>query len=248
MRADEARILGTNPLLRGVSEADTRALAARGVERHFSAGRQIVREGDPGDALYTILAGTVRVAMTSEDGVEATLAVLRAGDSFGELALLDGELRSATVVATTATRALVVTREAFRAWLTERPEASAGLLRELSLRLRRTDAVLADFTFYGLRARLARRLLEISDSQPTAVSGQTREVRITQPELASMLGVSRESVNKELATLSAAGVLRTRRGAVEIVEIATLRESALGKEPRPHDESAATPHRESPAN
>ncbi|MCH6588950.1 MAG: cyclic nucleotide-binding domain-containing protein [Proteobacteria bacterium] len=103
-----------------------------------------VSRGTDGDALYTIRSGSVRVAMLSAEGVEATLAILRSGDSFGELALLDGEPRGATVVALTACRTLVVTRDAFERWLQEHPSVSGALLRALSQRVRRTDALLAE--------------------------------------------------------------------------------------------------------
>ncbi len=224
---DATRLLQGTSLFRGISVADTSALAALGVERRFPQGANIVRQGEEGDALYTILAGSVRVAMLSTDGVEATLAILHSGDSFGELALLDGEPRGATVVALTACRTFVVTRDAFERWLREHPSVSGALLRALSQRLRRTDALLADFSFVGLPARLARRLLDLCESQRSDTSGGVVTVTITQADLATMLGVSRESVNKELRQLAEDGLLRPRRGAVEVLALPALRAIAF---------------------
>ena len=224
---DATRMLQGTSLFRGISVADTAALAALGVERSFPQGSNIVRQGEDGDALYTILSGSVRVAMLSAEGIEATLAILHSGDSFGELALLDGEPRGATVVALTACRTFVVTRDAFERWLREHRSVSGALLRALSQRLRRTDALLADFSFVGLPARLARRLLDLCEAQSSDMSGGVLTVKITQADLATMLGVSRESVNKELRQLAKDGLLRPRRGAVEGLELPALRAIAF---------------------
>ena len=104
---------------------------------------------------------------------------------------------------------------------------SGALLRALSQRVRRTDALLADFSFVGLPARLARRLLDLCESQRSDTSGGVVTVTITQAELATMLGVSRESVNKELRQLAKDGLLRPRRGAVEVLELPALRAIAF---------------------
>lgn len=225
---DLAGALQGTSLFRGVGTVDTAALAAMGIERRVARGVRIVDQGDAGDALHTILSGSVRVAMLSPDGIEATLAILRPGDSFGELALFDGEPRGATVVALTVVRTLVVPREAFARWLTDRPHVSGALLRALSQRLRRTDALLADFSFVGLPARLARRLIDLHESQGVEGKAEGGTVKITQADLATMLGVSRESVNKELGLLADAGVLQPRRGAVDLLGLSALREIAWG--------------------
>lgn len=217
-------------LLQFVPEADVVALWDLGARRWFRPGQYIVRQGEKGDALHTILSGSVRIAMTSDRGAEATLTTLGVGNSIGELSLLDGEPRVADAIALTRTQTLVVGQEAFDRWLRERPGVAGGLLRGLAQRVRRTDAILADFTFLPLAARLARRLLDLRVSQ-TERGRAPETVRVTQAELASWLAVSRESVNKELHALAEAKVVRPRRGAVELLDLAQLESLAAGSGP-----------------
>lgn len=198
------------PLLARLSEADLRALASRGRARSYRAGAVLFREGDPGDALFVVVEGDVRVVVLSAAGGEATVALLGPGEFVGDLALLDGRPRSASAIAHRAAKTLVVTRDDFRRWLSERPKASFALLEALSLRVRRTDEALADLSFLGLPQRLAKRLL--------ALTTGAERLRITQAELASMLGVSRESVNKQLNQFAREGWIVLRRGSVAVLD------------------------------
>ncbi|MDZ7727892.1 MAG: Crp/Fnr family transcriptional regulator [Dehalococcoidia bacterium] len=210
------------PLLARLASEDVRALAGRGRLRRFKSGETIVREGEPGDALYVILEGAARVVMSSPTGEEATVAHLGPGECIGEFAVLDGLPRSATAIATLNVSSVYVTREQFRIWLTERPEASFALLEELSLRLRRANQGLADQLFLGLAQRLARRLVTLATTQGTPATNGGLRIRITQAELASMLGVTRESVNKELQGFASRGWLSTSRGAVTVYDLQAL--------------------------
>jgi CRP/FNR family transcriptional regulator/CRP/FNR family cyclic AMP-dependent transcriptional regulator len=210
------------PLLARLPSEDVRSLASRGRLRRFKPGDPIVREGEPGNAMYVILEGAARVVVSSAKGEEATVAHLGPGETIGEFAVLDGLPRSATAVATLPAATLSVSREDFRAWLAERPTAAFALLEELSLRLRRANQGLADQLFLSLSQRLARRLVALASTQGMpGPSGGTR-VRITQAELASMLGVTRESVNKELQTFATRGWLRTSRGAITLLDVDAL--------------------------
>jgi CRP-like cAMP-binding protein len=207
--ADDHGSLRDVPLLARLPEADLKALASRGRVRSYRAGAVLFREGDPGDALYVVVDGSVRVAVLSAAGEEATVALLGPGEFVGDLALLDGRPRSASAIAHRATKTLVVTREHFRRWLSERPKASFALLEALSMRVRRTDEALADLSFLGLPQRLAKRLL--------ALTSESERLRITQAELASMLGVSRESVNKQLNQFAREGWIALGRGSVTVL-------------------------------
>ena len=186
-----------------------------------SGGATIFREGDRGDSLHVVMEGTVRVSVVSTRGEEATVALLGPGEFVGDLALLDGLPRSANAVATEATNTLVVTRDDFRRWLAERPRASLTLLEALSLRVRRTDEVLADLTFLDLPKRLAKRLVSLAGER--AKDGAPVKLRITQAELASMLGVSRESANKQLNEFERNGWVRLGRGSVSVLDEVSLR-------------------------
>ncbi|MDP6605733.1 MAG: Crp/Fnr family transcriptional regulator [Dehalococcoidia bacterium] len=191
---DHAQVFRDAPLLANVDEQDVRALAEMGEARQFVAGQSIFTQGDPGDALYTIVQGSVRIVVVSSTGREATLATLARGDSLGELALLDGQPRSASAIATEPTTTLRVARADFRRWLLERPRAGVAMLETLGLRLRRTNDAVTDLSFLELPQRIAKRLLVLAEMAGGAVDG--REVRVTQAALASMVGSSREAVKQ----------------------------------------------------
>ena len=209
------------PLLARLTGPDLRALASRGRVRRYTSGTTIFREGDRGDSLHVVIEGSVRVTVVSAGGAEVTVALLGPGEFVGDLALLDGLPRSANAVAAEPTKTLVVTRDDFRRWLTDRPKASLALLEALSQRVRRTDEVLADLTFLDLPKRLAKRLAALAAER--SVGGTAVRLRITQAELASMLGVSRESVNKQLNEFERNGWLRLGRGSVTVLDEASLR-------------------------
>jgi len=210
------------PLLARLPTDDVRSLANRGRLRRFKPGDAIVREGEPGDGLFVILEGAARIVVSSPTGDEATVAHLGPGECIGEFAVLDGLPRSATAIATAPSSAVSVSRDDFRAWLAERPTAAFALLEELSLRLRRANQGLADQLFLGLSQRLARRLVMLAATQGVPATSGGSRIRITQAELASMLGVTRESVNKELQAFAARGWLRTSRGAVTVLDSSAL--------------------------
>lgn len=211
------------PLLAKLAEPDLRALASHGKVRNHRAGEVIFREGAPGDSLHIVIEGLVRVTVGSKTGGEAIVAMLGPGEFVGDLALLDGKPRSASAIASQRTKTLVVTRHDFTRWLNERPKAAFALLEALSLRVRRTDEQLADLAFLQLPQRLAKRLVQLATdhSQSTRLAGA--KLRITQAELASMLGVSRESVNKQLNRFVHDGWIALGRGSVTIRDADALR-------------------------
>ncbi len=215
------------PLLARLPEADLRALASRGHVRAYDAGDTIFREGAPGDSLYVVIEGSVRIALHSTEGEEATVAVLGPGEFVGDLALLDGRPRSASAIASQPTKTLIVTRHDFIEWLSGRSSAALALLEALSLRVRRTDEALTDLAFLDLPHRLAKRLLRLAtlyqETQAPGVAAGKVRLRVTQSELASMLGVSRESVNKQLNLFAREGWIELGRGSVTLVDSEALR-------------------------
>ena len=185
------------PLLAKLPPEDLRALATVARVQHHRPGTVIFRQGEPGDTLHAILEGAVRIEFAGPAG-GTTMAVLGPGECFGELAVLDGRPRSANAVAAQATRTLIVTRKDFVDWLSNRPRAALVLLETMSLRLRSTNEAFIDLAFFDLPHRLVRRLLRLAASDLKSRTGHDVRLSITQSELASMLGVSRESVNKQL--------------------------------------------------
>ena len=211
------------PLLARLPEDDLQALASRGVLRRFAQGRVIFRDGDPGDEMHVVVEGQVRISVLSGSGNEAIVATVETGDCFGELALLDGRPRSATATAILATRTFVVTRPDFLDWLSGRPQSALALLETLSLRLRKTDEALADLTFMDLEHRLAKQILRLSTASQ-AGNGERIPVPMTQAELGSLLGVSRESVNKQLNAFARKGWVSLARGTISVLDAAALRD------------------------
>ena len=212
------------PLLARLPDDDLKALASRGRVRRFNAGSTIFHEGDPGDAMYVVVDGKLRMSRLSGSGTEATLALIGAGDCTGELALFDGRPRSATATAMQATRVFVVSRDDFINWVKERPSAALALLETLSLRIRRTNEIVTDLVFLDLPHRLAKHLLTLAAGHADGGGSSRRpRLQVTQSELASMLGVSRESVNKQLNQFAREGWITLSRGAVIIDDSEALR-------------------------
>lgn len=218
------------PLLARLAEEDLRALAAHGRVHSYRSGEAIFREGEPGDSLHIVVEGNIRIVVLSPAGEEATVAMLGPGEFVGDLALLDGRPRSASAITSEPVKTLVVTRSDFSEWLKQRPQAAFALLEALSLRVRRTNEALADLAFLDLPQRLAKRLLDLATAhlefQAKGKGGHGIRLRITQSELASMLGVSRESVNKQLNLFAKEGWVEIGRGSVTLTDTDVLRRFA----------------------
>lgn len=213
------------PFLVRLLADDRKALAALARPQNFPAGTVIFTEGEPGDALYVVVEGHARIVVSNGSGEETTVAVMNVGDVIGDQALLDGGRRSASAVAGTNITALVVTRDAFLDWLVERPTAARVIIETLSQRLRRMNRQLLDMVSLDLAHRLAKLLLSLAasyDVVPHATPASLR-LQFTQAHLASMLGVSRESVNKQLNAFARDGIVAIARGAVMIKDMAGLR-------------------------
>ena len=225
--SDREDLMRDVPLLGRLPEADLRPLAAGGRVRAYRGSTVIFREGDPGDSLHIVIEGSIRISVLSPSGEEATVALLGPGEFVGHLALLDGRPRSATATAAQATKTLVVSRSNFSRWLSERPRVAYALLEALSLLLRSTDEALADLAFLDLPQRLAKRLLNLASAHPEMLiqspGAEGSCLRVTQSELASMLGVSRESVNKQLNLFARRGWITLGRGRVTLLDTESLR-------------------------
>jgi len=159
-----------------------------------------------------ITAGEVKVCLLSPEGDEVILAMLGAGESFGEMALLDDQPRSATVETTTTTEVLVIHRTDFYRYLRQEPDVAIALLRLLAARLRDTNQMVSDSAFLDIPQRVAKKLLTLAATHGRRdAAGTAIELHITQQDLAAMVGATRESVNRALASLRDRGVLTLSR-------------------------------------
>lgn len=210
-------------------EADARAdLVSLGSWRSFAAGQALIRQGGASRALFVIATGRVRVVMTTVDGDELLVAVLGPGATVGELSVLDGQPRSATVTAIEPVQALRVDGQAFGPFLLARPQAVVGLLRVLSARLRTADDLRLQLAVSPIEQRLARYLLVLAaeHGEVDPDGGVHVTARLSQADLAAFVGATREAVNQALASLRDAGLVRTARMSLTILDLGGLRERA----------------------
>jgi CRP-like cAMP-binding protein len=194
--------------------------------RRFRRGETIFHQGDPGDALFVVNSGSVKVVLPSEEGAEpAIVAILGPGEFFGELAILDGAPHSATIVAVEATETLVLHRDAFLGLIDSDPGLRRALLASLAAEIRRLTGHVEDLHFLDLPGRLASRIIRLAGASG-ATPATTGEVRIpwpyTQSELAGMIGGSRQSVNRLLADLADQHLVRLERDALVIADLGRL--------------------------
>ena len=222
MAEDNDNLIRGAPLLARLSSEDIHALAAGGRRREYDAGAIIFRQGAPGDSLHVIMEGEVRVVRGAADGAEVTLSIMRAGEIFGEMALLDGHARSATIIAATRTKTFIVSRLTFVAWLAERPPAALVILETLASRIRRSNDSLADRFFLDVGQRLAKHLVEAAAVAPGG------RIKTTQASIAHELGVTRESVNKQLKQFERHGWVELGRGSITVQDVAGLQASVGG--------------------
>jgi CRP/FNR family cyclic AMP-dependent transcriptional regulator len=192
---------------------ETTALLEAGVQkRSFRRGEVIFHKGDPGSSMYIILEGQVRIVLPSDNGEEALLGVLDSGDFFGELSLIDGQPRSATIMTSEPTDTAVLHRDAFLKVIHSSPAIAIDMLRILAHRLRDTDEFVQDAVFLDVPGRLAKKLLELSEAYGDArPDGTVIGLRLTQSELATMVGATRESVNKHLRAYRSRGIIDVSR-------------------------------------
>ena len=189
-------------------------------------GEVIFRVGSPGDIMMAVVTGTVRIVATSPQGKEIVLGDLKAGEVFGEIALLDGGERSADAVALTKCELLALERRDLMAALQRNPEACLRLLEVVCKRLRETDERITEIAFFELPVRLAKVLLRTAAAPGATARAATRKVALSQRELGNMIGGTRESVNRCLRDWQRRGIIRLAKGWIILEDTAALTELA----------------------
>lgn len=202
------------PLFSHLSDAELARIVAVARTRSHPRNSVILIEHDPGDALFVVLAGEVKVVLAGEDGREVILSILKAGDFFGEMALIDDRPRSANVVATADSVLLVLRREDFQACLEENPRIAFGLLRELSRRLRLADDKIGALVLLDVNGRIARLLLTLADEH----NGLSVPRTVTHHTIAQMIGSTRESVTRTLRDLQDRGLIRVTKERISVID------------------------------
>ena len=200
-----------------LSEEEIQALSSATKRRTFRSGEVIFHRDDPGQVLYMIKEGKVKICIISPDGQEVSLAVLGKGEYFGEFALLDGLPRSTDAVALEKVECYTLQRSDFLNAILKNPKIAILVLEALSKRLRTTDQMVEDLIFLDVYGRVAKKLLELADAHGVKTGeGVLIDVRLTQQELASMVGASRESVNKVLGYFTDKNFISTDKHRITI--------------------------------
>lgn len=216
-------ILKHNFLFRGLPDETIDKLADLAHRERISKGQLVFSQGDIGDALFGVASGKIRIFTSDDKGHEVFLNVLSPGDTFGEIALIDGLERTASAVAIEATRLVVIPRASFLALLERDTGLSLQMMRLLCERLRWISRIIEESAFLTGSARVAARLASLVVSFGTKTKNGEYELMISQADLGRFLGISRQVVNQHLGHWSEIGHVRLRRGRVIVPDIEALR-------------------------
>jgi CRP-like cAMP-binding protein len=211
------------PLFAGLAPERLEALTAVATTKRLAAREELFHKGDPAAQVYVVASGRLKVVTTSADGDEVLFAIVDEGEVVGELPMLTGGHRTASVVALEPCELLALARRDFLRFLREQPEAAIELMVVLAERLVRISEFAEDALFLALPARLAKKLLHLAERYGAEAAGGTRiGLRLSQGELADLVGTTRESVNKQIRAWTEDGVLRMERGEVTILDAPRL--------------------------
>jgi CRP/FNR family transcriptional regulator, cyclic AMP receptor protein len=222
-QASAVELLARVPLLSGLEPTELERIAQVAIPRSFPKGARVFHEGDRTDACYVIRAGEVRVTREHPDGRAIALATLGPGELVGELAMLDGGVRSASVEALTDVDLLAVSATDMRGLLERNAEITAKLVIALTKRLRETNERISRQSFQTVPSRVAGVLSQLVSEENAEHGRDGVTIRMNQADLAQLAGTSRESVSRFLAVLERAGVVRVGRGRVTVLEPHRLR-------------------------
>jgi CRP-like cAMP-binding protein len=187
-------------------------------------GATIYSRGDPGNSLYAVISGTAKMSISSPDGRSAILNIIGPGEIFGEIALLDGRARTADAIANTNCEVFIIDRREFIPFVKSQPALAMKFIELLCTRLRNTSDQVEQIILQNLPGRLASALLRLLEKSKPAPEGRT--IAITQQEISEMVGMTRESINKQLRAWAARNWVRLEHGAIVVLDAASLRELA----------------------
>jgi CRP/FNR family cyclic AMP-dependent transcriptional regulator len=213
-----ADFLSTVPLFRSLAPAEVAAFSQLSREKSYPKGSVILFEDDPGDSLFVVRDGRVKVVLVAEDGREVILGILGVGEHFGELALIDDQPRSAHVVAMEDSTLLVLRREDFRRRVEQSPAVAWALLMELSRRLRRADDKIGSLVLLDVPGRIARVILDAAEEG----GSETIDKPLTHQTIAHVIGASRETVSRAMREFVDAGWISTERRRIRVTDRAAL--------------------------
>ncbi len=199
---EAVEFLRNAPIFEELEDRDFARISACGVRKTYMKGDVILREEESGSALFVIIQGEVKVVRIDEDGREVILSILGPSDIFGEMALLDGETRSASVVALETAELFTLHRKDFLALLNEYPSIAVSLLKHLTQRLRRADAMIKSLSLKDAYHRVGYVLLQFADERGRIRNGKVEIDNMpVQQEIANMAGTTRETVSRTFSKM-----------------------------------------------
>lgn len=225
VRMDNAAFLRSIPLFSRLDDAELQRFGEVTREKNYPKGSVIVFEDDPGDSLFIVRDGRVKVVLIGEDGREVILGVMGVGEHFGELSLIDDQPRSAHVIAMEETNLLVLRRDDFRRRVESNPAVAWSLLSELARRLRRADAKIHGLALLDVPGRIARLLLDFAEEG----RGDTIEKPLTHQTIAHMIGASRETVSRTIRDFQIQSLIRVERRRISIANREGLKQLAQAR-------------------
>lgn len=228
MNADELlQIIPANALIASWGSVELQDLLERATMCPMKRGDVVMHQGDPGDFLVILVDGTLRVSMVASNGREIILDYLEPGCVIGEIAILDGGERTASVTALGEGRYLRLNARVFREVLERHPRVAWGLLKEMSRRLRNANSIIESDRAYASGPRLARTLQRLMQSD---AEGAGLKLDLSQSELGAFAGISRENINRQLGAWADAGIVSLEQGRVKILDRDVLEEIAMAAE------------------
>jgi len=220
-------MLASTPLFASIPPSLLDELAVRAKSVKVEAREVLFSKGDPGDRLYLVAKGLIRIGVLSVEGREVTYGMIKPGELFGEIAVLDAGVRSADATAMENSELLALERKDVNAFLERHPIQALHLIKVLCDRVRRADDLLEDIVFLSLPSRLAKHLLVLDETLGTRQRPQgPTTIRLSQQEVADHLGISRESVNKVLSKWEQVGIVTLGRGQITLNKTAALEDFA----------------------
>jgi CRP/FNR family cyclic AMP-dependent transcriptional regulator len=223
-------ILERTRLFRGLPPATIDQISALSTRRSYGTGAIVFSQSDPGDALYGVVTGKIRISASSPDGREIFLNIMEPGDTFGEIALLDGRHRTATASATSPSELIIIARDHFLYLLEREPELVSHVVQLLCERIRWTSGLAEESALLSVPERLVRRLLSLGKLHGRKTPNGV-ELSISQEDVARFLGLSRQAVNQYLQDWKIQGWLTLGRGKIVIVDERELRNAVVAQSP-----------------
>ncbi len=217
-------VLRQHPIFRDLEPEALEQLCRYARHMSLKRGATICSKGDPGNSLFAVISGTVKISVSSPDGRNAILNLFGPGETFGEIAVLDGQARSADAIANTNCEIFVIDRREFLPFVRSQPELAMKFIELLCERLRWTSDQVEQVILQDLPGRLASALLGLTEKRKLEPGSRT--IAITQQEISEMVGMTRESINKQLRVWAARSWVRLEHGAIVVLDTGSLRDLA----------------------